>query len=419
MPEEGQSHGRVTYADIFGEREFRALFISRTLSTVGDYVARVALVITVFSDTGSVALMGVTFALTTLPDLFGGPLLAGLADRFPRRAVMVAADLARASLLLVMAVPGLPLLALWALLFVIRLLDSPFNGAYLSTMSVVLPGRRLVKGSAVTQLVNHVSYTVGFAGGGLIVAFTGLSVVLVGNAVTFVLSALVIMAGVRTRPATAPRTGAPSSLLGATRDVIRYIAAHRRLRVIMLFPFPIAATLVSETLATPYAAQAGHGAAVAGLLMGAGTAGIVVGLWLLPLLVPDQRPGHVVVLSVISCAPLVLFAAAPGVVAAGALMVISGIALYYWIPLAAEFTQAVPDDMRGQAVGLLTTMMRVTQGIAILIFGLTGQHTASSTVMAVSGVIGTLMVIALSVAWVRATGPAPTPVEVEDDRLTP
>lgn len=394
---------RVTYADIFGEREFRALFVSRTLSTVGDYVARAALVIAVFSETGSTALMGVTFALTTLPDLIGGPVLAGLADRFPRRAVMVAADLGRAVLLLVMAIPGLPLAGVWALLFAIRLLDAPFGSAYLSTMSVVLPGKRLVKGTAVTQLVNHVSYTIGYAAGGVIVALTGLSVVMVFNSVTFAVSAAVILLGVLSRPATAGGAGASHSWLRSTGIAIRYIAAHPRLWVIMLFPFPIATTLVSETLAAPYAVQLGHGPAIAGLLMGAGPAGIVIGLWLLPMLIPDQRTRHVVVLSVVSCVPLVLFAAVPGTAIAVALIVVSGIALYYWIPLSAEFMQTVPDSMRGQAVGLMTTTMRVTQGVAILVFGLLAQDARSSTVIAASGAVGTAMVIVLSVAWVRAS----------------
>ncbi len=61
--------------------------------------------------------------------------------------------------------------------------------------------------------------------------------------------------------------------------------------------------------------------------------------------------------------------------------------------------------MRGQAVGLLTTTMRVTQGIAILIFGLAAQNAMSSTVIAASGAIGTAMVIGMSVAWVRASRP--------------
>lgn len=400
-----QTDDRVTYADIFAEREFRALFISRALSTVGDYVARAALVIAVFADTHSTALMGITFALTSLPDLIGGPVLAGLADRFPRRAVMVASDLSRASLLLLMAIPGLPLWALWTLLFVIRLIDSPFNGAYMSTMSVVLPGKRLVKGTAVTQLVNHVSYTIGYGLGGLIVGLTGLSLVLVFNAATFALSGVVLLVGVLTRPATA-HADAPTSWLGSTRAAVRYITAHPKLWLTLMFTFPIACTLACETLAAPYASQIHENSAVAGLLMGSGPAGIVIGLWLLPLLIPDQRSRHLVILTIISCAPLLLFVATPGAVLASLLIVLSGIALYYWIPLAADFTQAIPNSMRGQAVGLLTTMMRVTQGIAILTFGLAAQNAESSSVIATSGLIGTVLVIILSVAWVVASRPA-------------
>lgn len=399
MSREGKGDDRVTYADIFAAREFRALFLSRSLSTVGDYLARAALTIAVFAETGSEALMGITFALTVLPDLVGGPVLAGLADRFPRRAVMVATDLGRALLLLVMAIPGVPLYALWGLLFAIRLLDSPFGSAYISTMSVVLPGKLLVRGSAVTQLVNHLAYTVGYGLGGVIVAITGLSIVLVFNSATFVLSGIVILMGVLARPATASTDTRPT-LLGSARVATRYIFGHPRLRLIMLFPFAIATTLASETLAAPYAAQIGHGSAVAGMLMGAGPAGIVIGLWLLPMLVPDQRTRHLVVLSIISCAPLMLFVAVPGTVVACALIVVSGIALYYWIPISAEFTQTVPDSMRGQAVGLMTTMMRATQGVAILVFGLAAQSSSSSAVIAVSGVAGTVMVLGLSVAWV-------------------
>jgi MFS family permease len=398
---------RVTYADIFAEDEFRALFASRALSTVGDYLARAALTIAVFTETGSPALMGITFALTNLPDLIGGPLLAGLADRFPRRAVMVVADVGRALLLLVMAIPGMPLVALWALLFVIRLIDAPFLSAYNSSMSVVLPGRKLVRGSAVTQLVNHVSYTVGYGLGGVVVLATGLSVVLVLNAATFIVSGLVILLGLGARPATATAASRPT-LLGPARAATRYIVGHPRLRLIMLFPFAIAATLACQALAAPYAAQIGGGPAVAGLLMGASPAGIVIGLWLLPMLIPDQRTRHLVVLSVISCAPLALFFAVPGVAVACALIVVSGVALYYWIPLAAEFTQTVPDSMRGQAVGLLTTAMRVTQGGAILIFGLAAQFAPSSVVIAVSGAIGTAMVIGLSLRWASVSPPAET-----------
>ena len=98
-----------------------------------------------------------------------------------------------------------------------------------------------------------------------------------------------------------------------------------------------------------------------------------------------------------------LLVAVPGAVVASLLIVVSGIALCFWIPLAAEFTQTIPDNMRGQAVGLLMTTMKVTQGIAILIFGFAAQIAMSSTVFAISGAIGTVMVAVLSVAWARAS----------------
>ncbi|MEJ3655497.1 MFS transporter [Actinomycetes bacterium KLBMP 9759] len=395
-------HDRVSYADIFASAEFRALFVSRGLSTVGDYTARAALVVAVFTETGSEALMGVTFALTVLPDLLGGPLLAGLADRLPRRAVMVASDVGRALLVLVMAIPGMPLLALWALLFAIRLMDAPFYSSYLSTMSVVLPGNKLVKGTAVTQLVNHVSYTVGYALGGVMVALVGLSAVLVLNAATFTVSALIVLFGLVSRPATA-LPDSSSSWVGATRTAVRFIVGRTRLLIIMLLTTVIAATLACETLAAPYAVQIGYGPETAGMLMGAGPAGIVLGLWILPMLIPDQGPRHVLGLSVLSCAPLILFLLVPGPAVAIALIIVSGVALYYFIPLLAEFAQTVPDSMRGQALGLLTTMMKVTQGLAILIFGLVATTVPSSTVIAVSGAIGTAIAIVLSMWWVRTS----------------
>ena len=89
------------------------------------------------------------------------------------------------------------------------------------------------------------------------------------------------------------------------------------------------------------------------------------------------------------------------------LIVASGISLYFFIPLAAEFTLAVPDHMRGQCVGLLTMSMRVTQGIAILGFGVLAQNASSGLVIAGAGVVGVCIAIVLSVAWGATRDPTP------------
>src|SRR5947208_17102690 len=97
---------------LFAVPEFRALFAAFVASIAGDQLARVALTVLVFDRTGSAGLAGLTYALTVLPAIVGGPLLSGLADRLPRRRVMITCDVARAGLVAVMAIPAL---SLWVL----------------------------------------------------------------------------------------------------------------------------------------------------------------------------------------------------------------------------------------------------------------------------------------------------------------
>ena len=75
--------------------EFRALWLSYVLSVGGDRLALVALTLLVYDRSKSPLLAAVTFAAGFVPYLFGGMFLSGLADRLPRRSVMVACDLLR------------------------------------------------------------------------------------------------------------------------------------------------------------------------------------------------------------------------------------------------------------------------------------------------------------------------------------
>ena len=80
---------RATFRDVLAIPEFRALWFSEILSVVGDRLALVALTIFVYNKTHSPVLSAATFAAGYLPWVIGGFFLAGLADRRPRRAVMV------------------------------------------------------------------------------------------------------------------------------------------------------------------------------------------------------------------------------------------------------------------------------------------------------------------------------------------
>src|ERR1700721_1917201 len=87
---------RATYREVFAVREFRVLWSSVILSTAGDRLALVALTLLVFDRTHSPLLTAAVYAVGYVPWVIGGLFLAELADRYPRRSVMVVCDASRA-----------------------------------------------------------------------------------------------------------------------------------------------------------------------------------------------------------------------------------------------------------------------------------------------------------------------------------
>lgn len=80
---------RATFRDVFGVAKFRAVWFSEILSVTGDRLALVALTLLVYDRTRSPLLAALAYASGYLPRVIGGLLLAGLADRRPRRTVIV------------------------------------------------------------------------------------------------------------------------------------------------------------------------------------------------------------------------------------------------------------------------------------------------------------------------------------------
>jgi len=140
----------TTFRDVFAVAEFRALWAAQLLSVIGDQLARVALTVLVYDRTRSALLAAVTFVASIVPTFVGGVMLAWLADRYPRRRVMIACDVVRCALVLVMAIPGVPLAGLVTLLFLVTLVSAPFTSARAAIYPDVLAGDRYVMGVAVT-----------------------------------------------------------------------------------------------------------------------------------------------------------------------------------------------------------------------------------------------------------------------------
>lgn len=400
----GQAGLVATYRQVFGRPEFRALFASMVVSVAGDQFARVALSLLVFDRTRSAGWTAGVYALTYVPSIFAGPLLSGLADRWPRRRVMVAADLLRAGLVTVMAIPALPLPAVAALLVVVQAAGAPGNAARAATAAAVLPGEEFLLGKGVLDTVVQVAQVAGFATGGTLVAFLGPGQALVADGVTFVVSAAVVRFGIRARPA--PGVADDGTRLGRWWADLRagtvLVVRTPRLRSLVGLACVAGFYVTVEGLAAPYAESIGGSAQAVGVLLAASPAGTVLGMLIVSRLSSPVRMRLLGPLAVAASVPLVVCAIQPGLVVTAVLWGLSGMASAYHLPASAAFTLAVPDHRRAQAYGLAATALTTSQGAGIALAGLAATAAGPSTVLAVAGVLGVLTAIAAGAAWNRA-----------------
>jgi MFS family permease len=228
----------------------------------------VALTVLVYQRTSSPLLSAMTFALGHLPWLLGGPLLSALADRLPRHRVLIAADVVRAALLGLMAIPGTPLPVLLALLFLVSLCAPPFESARSALMADVLEGDRYAVATSLTNITLQLAQVVGFLAAGALVAVLSPSAALLIDGATFAVSALWLAGGLHRRLAPTAEAGdGPRSLWQDTGDGLRLIARSPRLLAIMgvlwvatLFAY------ASEGVAAPLVEELGHGTTAIGVL---------------------------------------------------------------------------------------------------------------------------------------------------------
>ena len=398
LPTRGAGLGQV-----FRIPEFRALWFAELVSVAGDQLARVGLSVLVYDRTGSPAWAAVTYALTFLPALVGGVLFGRLVDRHPRRTVMIVCDTARALLVAVMALPGLPLPAVCALLVAVVLLSPAHAAAQGALLPDVAPGVALEKALAVRHVTNQTAQVGGFAFGGLLVAVLSPAAALGLDAATFAVSALVLWFGVAARPAAAPDGGAlPVSPVAAwladTREGLHVVLRDPRRRVLAGLVCLAGCSVVPEALAVPYAEQLGLGTTAAGMLMAADPAGSVLGVWAFTRFVPERlRRGAVGPLAVAAALPLSLCALSPGLGATILLWATAGAcATACLVQCQADFVRATPPHVRGRAIGVAASGLIGTQGLAMLLSGWAAGEWGTRAAVAVCGVVGFGLAVVLT-----------------------
>ncbi|MFL6145700.1 MAG: MFS transporter [Labedaea sp.] len=377
--------------------EFRALWAAEAQSIAGDQVANVALVILVYSRTQSAWWAAAVYALTFLPALAGGLGLAQLADRFPRRTLMVACALTQAVLVGLMAVPGMPIAVLCALVIGVHLVQSPAQAAQNAvTREIFTDDALYLRSQDLRGISTNVLMLLGLAGGGLLAVGVGPSWALLIDSATFLVSALLVARWVRRRPAAGHQA---DGWFGA----VRWVFADHRLRVLLTLAWLVGLVVVPEGLAAPLARELGAPQAAVGWLLAADPLGFVVGAFVLSRWVgPAARVRVVGVLAVGASAVLIAFLTHPNLGFTLALLAMAGALGAYQITLGATFNTLVPNEIRGGAIGVASTGLRVAQGLGIAAGGAVAELTgAASTTIALAGVLGVVIAGPAAVSWAR------------------
>ncbi|WP_083878137.1 MFS transporter [Blastococcus saxobsidens] len=402
-PPEGATLRQATFREVFAVREFRPLFGTFLLSAAGDELARVALTVLVYDRTSSPLLAALTFAISHLPWLVGGPLLSTLADRLPRHRVLIATDAARAGLVAIMAIPGTPLPVLLALLFVVGMCAPPFESARSALMADVLDGDRYAVATSLTGITLQLAQVAGFLAGGALVAVLNPSAALLVDAATFVVSAIWLWARLQPRPAPiAEGGGHRGSLWRDTALGLRFIRRSPRLLAIVgVLWVTTGFVYASEGIAAPLVDSLGQGATAVGVLLAANPLGVTIGGLVIARLVPPARRERLVVpLVVLSLIPVLVGGLVAAVTGPGALpfwvlvgmLFLSGLGAAWSIPLNVAFVQAVPSAYRGRAFGVAASGLAGVQGLGALAAGLAAEGLSPGYVVALSGGLGMIAV---------------------------
>jgi hypothetical protein len=399
---------RVTFAAVLRIREFRVLWVADAQSAIGDQLARVALSVLVFQRTDSALLTALAYSLTFLPAMLGGVLLSGLADRLPRRQVMVGCDVIRAVLLGCMAIPRLPIWLLCVLLVLAVLTEAPFMAAESSLMPIMLDGDHYVVGTGLRTITNQLAQLAGFAGGGLVIAVIGARAGLALDAATFAVSAVLIMVGVKARPAAvadpAEQHSAGLGLLSGLFSVLGLIFRDRRLRTLLGLSWLAGLYVVPEGVAAPYANALDHGAVAIGLLLAAMPAGTAVGTYLWVRFVPaGVRSAWMGPMAVAVGVPLAVCGLHPNLVLSLVLWTVAGLFFGYQIQVITDYVRTVPALIVGQAIGIASSGLLAVQGFGILLGGIVASLWNVNGAVASAGLLGAALAVLLSWSWHRTS----------------
>ena len=184
--------GEVTYADVLRNRNFRRLWGATITANLGESIAQIALPLLVFAVTESLTMLGVVYALSTLPKVVLAPFAGVLADRVNRRSIMLGADVGR-----MIAVLFLPFADSTWQITTIALIVATFSAlahpAEMAAVPMVIDRSLLVRALSLIQVTAAGIRVIGPVIGAALVTVLGAGPTFFAQSLCFVLSVILVL----------------------------------------------------------------------------------------------------------------------------------------------------------------------------------------------------------------------------------
>ena len=278
--------------EVLSNRTYRHLFLAQAIALVGTGLATVALSLLAFDLAGANAgaVLGTALAIKMLAYIGIAPVASALAERLPRRAVLVGLDLVRAAVALMMPFVT-QIWQIYLLIFVLQAASAAFTPTFQATIPDVLPDESAyTKALSLSRLAYDLENLVSPMLAALLLSVVSYHSLFGGTALGFLASAAFVVSAVLPRAKMPPKRG----IYERTTRGLRIYLATPRLRGLLALNLAIASGSAMVIVNTVVLVQSGFGltqTATAIALASFGAGSMLVALALPKLLdrVPDRR----------------------------------------------------------------------------------------------------------------------------------
>src|SRR5919202_89995 len=216
-----RSPSRVPYLRVIRSPRYFPLWLGQIVSNLGDTLNYVALVVLVFRLSHSGLAVSALVVTEIVPTLLLGPVAGVLIDRFDRKHLLIAVDLARAGLVLILAVTHV-LWAVYALAALLAVGSTLFNPALQALIPVLLDDKERLAANSLAWSSGRLVQIVGASLAGGLIAWAGTTPAFLANAASFAFSAAMIARLTALPRERVPRSGGMRSWLRDAREGLTY-----------------------------------------------------------------------------------------------------------------------------------------------------------------------------------------------------